>query len=207
MRSHWIASALVIILAGMLLAGSLAAQDSEKPKKKSLVDIATEAMDETASKAGLPGEYHALLEQLAGSWTYSGKIWMQPGAPPMETSGTTEIKMILGGRYLRQELTGSFMGQEFKGLGFSGYDNTIKKFQGVWMDNMSTGILHTSGQGDLDKKTITSFGKQIDPRTGKAQKFKSVTTITSGSEFVDVMFNIGENGEEMKSMEMIYKRE
>jgi hypothetical protein len=206
MKSNWILGGLTTILVGLLFWSNSAAQDNEKPKKKSLVEMASDAMDEAMAKAAVPGEYHGLLEQMAGNWTYTGKMWMQPGAPPMEVSGTSEMRMILGGRYLQQEVAGNFLGQEFKGLGFIGYNNVVGSYETSWMDNMSTTMLKDSGEGDLAKKIITTFGEHKDLKTGKMQKYKSNTIIKNENELIVQWYNIGENGEEIQTMELMYKR-
>jgi len=48
---------------------------------------------------------------MTGSWEFETKMWMEgPGAPPALSKGTAEMKMIMGGRFLRQDLKGEMMG-------------------------------------------------------------------------------------------------
>ena len=54
------------------------------------------------AEAGKPGPDHAKLQALAGSWTYTGKFWMDPTQPPLEMEGTIERQWVLGGRFLEQ---------------------------------------------------------------------------------------------------------
>ncbi len=206
MKPNRILCGFTIILLGLFVFGNITAQEQKEPRKKSLAEMSKEAMDQTATEVAVPGEYHGLLEQMAGSWTYTGKMWMQPGAPPMELSGTSEFKMVMGGRYLQQDALGEFLGQEFKGLGFIGFNKVVGTFETVWMDNTGTAMLRAFGKGDLEKKVITTFGEYKDFRAGKMQKFKSVSTLKSRDELRDQFFNIGENGEEILTMELIYKR-
>ena len=44
----------------------------------------------------------------------------------MKSTGSSEVKWIMGGRYLEQTATGTSMGQEFHGMGLMGYDNMKK---------------------------------------------------------------------------------
>ena len=92
-----------------------------------------------------PGAPHKALEMTAGSWDVKTKMWMAPGAPPQETAGTSENKMILGGRYLEQRYEGAMMGQPFSGIGVTGFDNYKKKFVSTWIDSMGTGIMSMAG--------------------------------------------------------------
>lgn len=76
-----------------------------------------QAMMEVWKKLAHPGEPHKLFTGLAGSWTTQTKEWMEPGKPPMESTGTAEMKMLLDGRFLFQEYDGQMMGQPFSGVG------------------------------------------------------------------------------------------
>ena len=65
--------------------------------------------------AAAPGPQHAAMAAMAGSYRADVKSWMDPTADPVVSSGKTEFKMILRGRYLVQHYSGSMMGQEFEG--------------------------------------------------------------------------------------------
>src|SRR6266581_6247407 len=87
-----------------------------------------QAMMEVYKKLATPGEPHKQLASLAGSWTTKTKEWMEPGKPPMESTGSAEMRMLLEGRFLQQEFTGDMMGQPYSGIGVSAYDNLRKKY-------------------------------------------------------------------------------
>ncbi len=49
---------------------------------------------------GKLGENHKLLGELAGNWTYTLKMWMDPRpGKPQESKGTATRKAIMDGRY------------------------------------------------------------------------------------------------------------
>ncbi len=87
---------------------------------------------------------------MAGTWTYTVKMWMAPDAPPMESKGSAVRKPIMEGRYFVANFTGEMKmpGEdgkmknfEFKGMSIEGYDNVQQKFVSTWCDNMGTGIM------------------------------------------------------------------
>ena len=87
-------------------------------KKKGKVDM--EKMMKVYRKLGTPGAPHQKLAALAGSWTTKTKAWMEPGKPPVESTGTCEQKMLLDGRYLQQEYRSEMMGSPFTGINLIG---------------------------------------------------------------------------------------
>ena len=68
-------------------------------------------MMESYMKLAMPGEPHNLFTSLEGSWTTKTKEWMDPDKPAVESTGSAEMKMLLGGRFLQQEYKGQMHGQ------------------------------------------------------------------------------------------------
>jgi hypothetical protein len=161
---------------------------------------------EAWAKLNAPGENHKLLEGLAGTWTAHAKFFGPPGQPPMESTGTSEQTLILGGRFLRQEYKADMMGQPFQGMGLTGYDNLRKKFIGIWVDSMSTFFMMSEGTVDEGKKVLTFSGSYEDPMNpGTKRGFRHILTIVGPDEH---RFEMHEemDGKEAKVMEIVYKR-
>ena len=55
-----------------------------------------------------PNENHKLLADLAGTWSYTVKFWMNPdpNAKPEESKGTAVRKSMMDGRYFVMDVTG-----------------------------------------------------------------------------------------------------
>jgi Protein of unknown function (DUF1579) len=159
-------------------------------------------------KLAQPGEHHKHLGNLAGKWKTSGKM-MTPGQPPIEMGGTMEASWILGGRYLQELHTGSFMGQPFEGRSLDGYDNITKEYFSTWVDNMGTGVMVFHGSCDDPCKVLTETAEGPDPMTGKVVKTKNVTTFVDPDTYRFEMYMVGagKDGQDTKIMDMIAKRE
>jgi len=54
------------------------------------------AMMDAMVKAATPGANHEMLGSLTGEWTFKNKMWMNPSAAPMESTGTASYSMLLG---------------------------------------------------------------------------------------------------------------
>lgn len=164
-----------------------------------------EAMIELWKQLGTPGEPHKLFGTLAGSWTTTTKEWMEPGKPPMESTGTAEMKMLLDGRFLYQEYNGQMMGQPFNGIGIDAYDNMTKKYVTAWMDSMGTGIFLMEGMATPDGKTITLRGSHPEPGGGKMTHRAIWKLIDSNTQQFD-MYGAHHGQKETKMMEITYTR-
>jgi len=162
---------------------------------------------EAYMKLAQPGEHHKHLSHLAGKWKTSGQIF-NPGQPPVDMSGTMEASWILGGRYLQELHTGSFMGQPFEGRSLDGYDNIAKEYFSTWVDNMGTGVMVFHGSCDDPCKVMTSTAEGPDPMSGKVVKTKTVTTFVDPDtySFEMYMLGAGKDGQDTKVMEMTGKR-
>ena len=160
----------------LLVLFSVAAFAQDKPDPGAQSKKMT--MEEAMMKAGTPGEAHQRLADMAGSWNTKVTIWMAPGAQPMTMNGTSENKWIMGGRYLEQRFTGTFMGQPFEGLGYTGYDNVKGVYWGTWMDNMSTAVMMTTGTIDEDGKTWNFTGTMADPMTATDSQISEKVVVT-----------------------------
>jgi len=168
-------------------------------------EMGIQAMMDVYKKVGTPGAPHKLLASLAGSWTAKVKSWCEPSESPMESTGNSDQKMILGGRFLQHEFSGEMMGNPFTGIGFVGYDNHTKKYVSTWMDSMGTAILFFEGTASADGKTITQETRYDDPIKGP-MKWRSVTRIVDDNTHVFEMYGTDKGGKEEKMMEITYTR-
>ncbi len=180
---------------------SLNAADEKIAKKDP-----TEEEVRSAIEAVSPGAAHKVLEAFVGEWTLHNKMWMQPGADPMESDGTASAKWIMGNRYVEMTVKSTMMGQPFEGRAINGYDNLKKTYLGFWIDNMGTSMTLTTGTLSADGKTLTSKGKMDDAFSGKMnQEYKFVDRFVSKDEISSVIYVV-DGGKETKMMEMTYKR-
>jgi hypothetical protein len=166
--------------------------------------IAMQAMMEIYRKMGTPGEPHTRLAKLEGSWITKTRSW-EGDKQVMESSGTCEQKLILGGHYLQQEYTGDMMGAPFAGINLLGYNNYTKKYESIWIDSMSTAVYYFVGTASKDGKTVTQTCSYDDPIRGPAV-WRSVTKFKDDNTQEFEMFITPKGGTEEKMMEMTMTR-
>jgi hypothetical protein len=179
------------------------------------------AMDMKAMMAameamGAINENHKLLESLVGTWDYRIKMWMDPSAPPQESSGIAVTKPLMGGRYFQSDHTGTMempgpdgkpVVREFVGMAITGYNNLKKKFFSSWIDNMSTAMMIVDGTYDSATKTFAYGGEMDCPLMppGSKLKIREVIRIVGPDQHVFEWYET-RNGPERRTMEITYTR-
>jgi len=163
-------------------------------------------MMEMIAKYATPGEHHALLEPVVGSWTAASQWWAAPGAKPLDSYGKSENTWVLGNRFVQQRYTGSFMGQAFEGLGFTGYDNHGESYVGLWMDSMGTMMMVSTGTAEEGGKVMTFTSEVDDYMSGTRITVRTVLRIVDDDHHVFEMYVPGPDGEEFKNMVVKYSR-
>jgi hypothetical protein len=204
MKSRWFALSMV----ALFFASFAAALDHHAGDGKKAGDdkkaAQHQAMMEAWMKAATPGDAHKALEPFVGTWDVKVKSWMEPGAEPMESAGTSENRWVLDGRWVEQQFKGTFMDMPFNGIGYTGYDNMKKQYVGTWMDNMSTAAMLSTGTGDANVWKFTST--MDDPVTGKATPVKETITVTDKDNHLLEMWSPAPDGSMFKTMEIRYTR-
>ena len=166
-----------------------------------------QAMMARMTEYSTPNEHHDVLKSLEGTWKTQVKFWMDPKGEPEVSEGTSDAKIIFGGRFLEQTFSGTAMGKPFEGRGIIGYDNLRKEYTGIWFDNMATGIMTSSGKYDPDTKIITEEGSLSCPITGEAHRwYRSAWTVSDRDHNTYQSYSHDARGQEYKSLEIHYTR-
>jgi len=154
---------------------SLAALAGDEPKKAE--PAGSEAEMQAYAKANQPTEAHKRLADMAGKWTFVTKMWMDPSQPPTVSEGTSEVTVIMDGRFIQEEHRGTMMGQSFRGLGLIGYDNQKKQYVSTWVDNMTTQIMMQTGEWDAAQNAFVYRTEMDDPKkvlTGDGERMRHI---------------------------------
>ncbi len=152
-----------------------------------------------------PGEVHKAMASYVGDWKTDTKMWLTPGSDPITSSGESKSEMLLGGRYMKITNTGDFMGMPFEGISIEGFDNVMKQFTFVWIDNFGTGTMILKGTYDDATKSINYKGTMVDPVKKKEMPIRQVVTLLGPDKLSLEMFSEAD-GKEFKNTEVIYTR-
>ena len=197
MRKLPFIAALVLVIS----IGTALAQSDKQPQ----MSDQEKAMMAAWEKFATPGAPHKALAALAGAFDTKVTMWMAPGAPPSVSTGFSHNKMVLGDRYLEQTFNGTFNGMPFQGVGYTGYDNGKKQYFGTWMDNMSTGVMTSTGTSS-DGKSFKFNTVNTDAMTGKDSLGQSVLNVGDADHHTMEMWGPGPDGKMFKMMQIDYTR-
>ncbi|HMP70423.1 MAG TPA: DUF1579 family protein [Pirellulaceae bacterium] len=112
--------------------------------------LAQEPNDSSLAKESSPE--HKKLHAFIGTWELS--------VSGVEQKGRAEIKPILGGLFITEDVTIPFGGFDMNWHGVLGYDRVNKQYTGVWFDNMNNITRSSSGDVDETGRVITFRGEQ-----------------------------------------------
>lgn len=198
----------IFLIAILALIFNVTAYAEDKP-----ADALPPGMDpakmEKMKEAMTPNENHKALEAFAGEWKYTGSMWMKADGPASPLEGKTQGEMIYGGRFLKQEIEGPFMGEKFEGLGYTGYDNVKKEYVSIWFDSMGTAIWKYTGQYDAASKTLTLGGKNSCPMAENDEKeveSRVEWKLVDDKTFTYTSWAKDKDGKEFKTMELTYTK-
>lgn len=154
--------------------------------------------------AGTPGKMHEHLAACVGTWEGKNKMWMFPGADPVDTRSTAVISPMLDGRFFRCEISGEMPGMgPYNGFAIYGFDNVSQEFVATWIDNCGTGMATGTGVLSEDGKTLTWSYKFNCPMTKKSAPLREVQTITSpNTRTLEVFATDPKSGREYKMMQI-----
>lgn len=168
-------------------------------------DDSMDAMMEAWMKAGEPGQHHAYLAKLEGTWKAEATFWMHPGAEPMGHVGKMKNTMLWD-RYLVSDYEGDWEGMPFFGRSTWGYNNTSKRFESTWIDSMSTMTAHGVGTCNEDGTVFTIKSTMSDPVSGDSKTTREIFTIHGENKHTMEVYDKAPDGKEFKSMQIVYTR-
>ena len=191
----WVALALVVVCTSLF---AQTQQQKMSPEEQKAM--------EAWQKFMTPGDAHKALNATVGTFDAKVTMWMQPGAPAQVSNATSVGTWVLGNRYVEEQVSGTFMGMPFQGIGYTGYDNGKKQYVGTWIDNFGTGVMTSSGSSADNGKTFNFKSMTTDPMTGKDMPGEMKMTMTDDDHHTAEMWGPAPDGKMFKMMQIDYTR-
>jgi hypothetical protein len=138
-----------------------------------------EAADDMPASARLaaPGEMHKVFAPLVGYWRCEMLVYPGPGIEPITSNDLgARRELVLGGRYLREELTGVFAGNASNRLGFLGYNALDERYEFLTIDTFEPGMMlyhgHMTTGGALDLRGESTEAGMSPKPTGRKRTLR-----------------------------------
>jgi hypothetical protein len=192
----------------LAIGASAQADSADQTPTQLLPGMSAEDM-QAMMAAGTPGEMQAKLAEGVGTWQGKFTMWMTPDAEPIHCEGTSVVTPILGGRFIKVDMTGEMpdMGA-WSGIGLFGYDNVAEKFQAIWISDHGTGMMIADGEMSSDGKTFTWNYTGTCPIAKGPIAVRDVETITGpNTKTIESFSTDPKTGQEFKMMSMEFTRD
>jgi hypothetical protein len=140
-------------------------------------------------KAGEPGPEYANLKAFVGTWELT--------VEGVKERGSAEIKSILGGRFITEDVKVPFGGFSMEWHGVMSYDRAKKQYTGVWFDNMGNTTKSDTGEADKTGRIISFRGQHA----GRAKFLWRISNDGMKAMTIE-MFGVAQDGKETLVMKV-----
>ena len=151
---------------------------------------------------------HFQLSRLVGEWEGTSKTWFEPTVVADESPVRGSMRLVLDGRFILHEYTGSFAGKALEGITIFGYHLGLKKFQSAWIDSFhnDTALMFSEGSRNSEEFKVLGSYAYVTPEAEQHWGWRTELEILSDDELVITAYNISPAGEEAKATELRYTR-
>lgn len=148
---------------------------------------------------------HQRLHAMLGDWEGTVRIKMMGEWSEWDTD--IEREKAMDGMFVIEHIEATSNGMTYKGMGIIGYDPKEKKYQNVWIENMSPAVMMSDGTFDESTNVWTFTGEVPDPMTGKM--VKTVTTVDTSDPDKEILagYIIQPDGSKDKNFEATLERD
>ena len=159
-------------------------------------------MEQLGEYLAEPGKQHEFLQNFVGDWTTESSIFgMEP------TTGTASNELILGGRFLEGEYSGTIIDSAYDGKITLGYDKYKRKYIVTFIDSLGTSIKYAEGFLDKSNRTLSLWGSMDEWMTGEHDKVVLYRfTIQNKNQFTLGIHDLAMYPNDAKVIEIVYKR-
>jgi hypothetical protein len=184
----------VLVLATGVICGAAAVAAAQTPPPPQAVqpppDEEPKHPPKQMSKVGTVGwqkatlkPEHELLSGLVGHFTTKVHVFDGPYKRKMDTEGTAEGKVVMGGPFVQFTHSELRQQQPFESMTIFGFDMAIGKYTADSIDNTSTAIVHYIGTYDAGKKQLEMSGRFSDQHSRTLTIVRTVTTFVDAKTF------------------------
>ena len=152
------------------------------------------------------GSPHHILASLAGGWTGTSKLWLEPGKLADESPVLGTVTLVLEGRFAIYLYQGSIEGEPQHGMFTFGYNTTLEQYEASWLDSFHSNTAIMFCVGSARENGFSVLGSYPDPNGGPDWGWRTVVELLDKDHLVISAYNITPEGEEVKATEAMLTR-
>ena len=147
------------------------------------------------------GSPHHFLAQLAGSWTGTSRLWLEPDSLTDESAVAGSIQLLLDGRFALYLYQGSIEGEPQHGMFTFGYNTLLNRYEASWVDSWhnNTAIMICTGNPMVNGFFV--LGHYPDPSGGPDWGWRTEVALLDEDHLLITAYNIDPEGGEAKATE------
>lgn len=152
------------------------------------------------------GSPHHFFSQLAGGWTGTSRIWIEPDTLAGEAPIIGTIQLVLDGRFAMFLYQSAIEGEPQHGMFIFGYNTLLDRYESSWVDSFhnNTAIMFCTGSPTDDGFSV--LGGYPDPLGGPDWGWRTELQMIDNDHLVITAYNIMPDGGESKATEATLTR-
>ena len=147
------------------------------------------------------GSPHHFLSRLAGNWTGSSKLWLEPDSLADESPIAGSIQIILDGRFALYLYQGSIEGEPQHGMFTFGYNTINDQFEAAWVDSFHNNTAIMFCIGTPKENGFSVSGQYPDPTGGPDWGWRTEVQLLDKDHLIITAYNIHPEYGEAKATE------
>jgi len=149
----------------------------------------------------LSGSPHHFLASLAGGWTGSSKIWLEPEKLLDEAPIVGNIQILLDGRFAMLLYQSSVEGEAQHGMFTFGYNTTKDRYEASWLDSWHNNTAIMFCVGSAKENGFQVLGGYPDPTGGPDWGWRTEVELVDEDHLTITAYNIMPDSVEAKATE------